>query len=72
MTSNVGSPRCGCAVTSCHVLIAKGAGDRVKTDRRDARRLAGLHRAADLTPVAMPKPAQDGVRDFCRIRGDMV
>ena len=41
-------------------LIPKGSGDRVKTDRRDARRLAGLHRAGELTPVAIPTPAQEG------------
>ena len=53
-------------------LIPKGSGDRVKTDRRDARRLAGLHRAGELTAVAIPTPAQEGVRDLCRTRGDMV
>jgi transposase len=51
-------------------LIPKGSGDRVKTDRRDARRLAGLHRAGQLTPIAIPTPAQEGVRDLCRTRGD--
>ena len=40
-------------------LVPKGSGDRVKTDRRDARRLAGLHRAGELTPVAIPTPAQE-------------
>ena len=53
-------------------LIPKGSGDRVKTDRRDARRLAGLHRAGELTPIAVPTPAQEGVRDLCRTHGDMV
>lgn len=53
-------------------LIPKGSGDRVKTDRRDCRRLAGLHRAGELTPVAVPSPAQEAVRDLCRTRGDMV
>ncbi len=53
-------------------LIPKGSGDRVKTDRRDARRLAGLHRAGELTSIAIPTPAQEGVRDLCRTRGDMV
>jgi transposase len=53
-------------------LIPKGAGDRVKTDRRDARRLAGLHRAGELTAIAVPTPAQEAVRDLCRTRGDMV
>ena len=53
-------------------LVPKGSGDRVKTDRRDARRLAGLHRAGELTAVAVPTPAQEAVRDLCRTRGDMV
>lgn len=44
----------------------------MKTDRRDCRRLAGLHRAGELTPVAVPSPAQEAVRDLCRTRGDMV
>jgi transposase len=53
-------------------LIPKGRGDRVKTDRRDSRRLAGLHRAGELTPIGVPTPAQEAVRDLCRTRGDMV
>jgi transposase len=40
-------------------LVPKGRGDRVKTDKRDARRLAGLHRAGELTAVAVPSPAQE-------------
>jgi transposase len=46
--------------------------DRIKTDKRDARQLAGLHRAGQLTPIGVPSPAQEAVRDLCRIRGDMV
>ena len=53
-------------------LTPKGRGDKVKTDKRDARRLAGLHRAGELTPIAVPNPAQEAVRDLCRTRGDMV
>ncbi len=53
-------------------LVPKGSGDRIKTNRRDAKRLAGLHRAGQLTPVAIPTPAQEAVRDLCRTRGDMV
>ncbi|MCA1675214.1 MAG: IS110 family transposase, partial [Actinobacteria bacterium] len=53
-------------------LVPKGSGDRVKTDRRDARRLAGLHRAGELTAIAVPTPVQEAVRDLCRTRGDMV
>ena len=46
--------------------------DRVKTDKRDASKLAGLHRAGQLTPIAVPSPAQEAVRDLVRLRGDMV
>jgi transposase len=53
-------------------LVPKGPGDRVKTDKRDARRLAGLHRAGELTAVAVPTREQEAVRDLCRTRGDMV
>jgi transposase len=53
-------------------LTPKGRGDRVKTDKRDSRRLAGLHRAGELTAIAVPDPAQEAVRDLCRTRGDMV
>jgi transposase len=53
-------------------LTPKGRGDRVKTDQRDSRRLAGLHRAGELTAIAVPNPQQEAVRDLCRTRGDMV
>src|SRR5665213_4297885 len=61
--------RCDVVASS---LIPKGPGDRVKTDRRDARRLAGLHRAGELTAIAIPNREQEAVRDLCRTRGDMV
>jgi transposase len=53
-------------------LTPKGRGDKVKTDKRDSRRLAGLHRAGELVAIAVPSPAQEAVRDLCRTRGDMV
>lgn len=53
-------------------LIPKGRGDRVKTDKRDARRLAGLHRAGELTAIGVPDREQEAVRDLCRTRSDMV
>jgi transposase len=46
--------------------------DRIKTDKRDARLLAGQHRAGELTAVAVPSPQQEAVRDLVRVRGDMV
>ena len=38
-------------------LIPKAPGDMVKTDRRDCRRLARLHRAGELTAISVPTPA---------------
>lgn len=53
-------------------LIPTAPGDRVKTDRRDARRLALLFRAGQLTAVRVPAVAEEAVRDLCRARADMV
>jgi transposase len=53
-------------------LIPKAAGDKVKTDKRDARRLARLHRAGELTAIHIPTPQEEAVRDLCRARADMV
>jgi transposase len=52
-------------------LIPKKAGDRVKTDRRDALALARLHRAGELTAVWVPDQAQEALRDLTRCREDM-
>lgn len=43
-------------------------GDRVKTDRRDARKLCDLLRAGILTGIEIPDEAQESLRDFCRAR----
>lgn len=53
-------------------LIPTRQGDRVKTDKRDARRLAALFRGGQLSPVRVPAPAEEAVRDLCRARADMV
>jgi transposase len=53
-------------------LIPSRPGDRVKTDRRDAARLALLFRASQLTAVRVPTVAEEAVRDLCRARADMV
>ena len=52
-------------------LIPKKAGDRVKTDRRDALSLARLHRAGELTSVWVPDQTQEALRDLTRCREDM-
>ena len=52
-------------------LIPRKAGDRVKTDRRDAQMLARLSRSGELTPVWVPTPEQEAIRDLTRAREDM-
>jgi len=49
-------------------LIPSKPGERVKTDRKDALKLARLHRAGELTAVAAPTPEQEAVRDLTRAR----
>jgi len=51
-------------------LIPRKPGERIKTDRRDARKLAELLRAGLLTEVQAPTPEQEAVRDLCRARED--
>src|SRR3954469_15736916 len=44
-------------------LVPKQVGSRVKTDRRDAVKLARFLRSGDLTAVAVPEPATEAMRD---------
>lgn len=53
-------------------LIPVKAGDRVKTDRRDAVMLAKLHRAGELTSVWVPDDAHEAMRDLIRARATAV
>jgi transposase len=52
-------------------LIPRRAGDRVKTDRRDANKLVGLYRAGLLRFVLPPTPELEGLRDLLRCRDDL-
>src|SRR6516162_3769925 len=49
-------------------LIPRKPGERIKTDRRDAIKLARSHRAGELTPVWVPDPAHEAMRDLVRAR----
>lgn len=49
-------------------LVPMKAGDRVKTDRRDALKLARCYRAGELTTVWVPDPAHEALRDLVRAR----
>ena len=50
---------------------ARAAGDRVKTDRRDAERLARLLRMGELVAVRVPEPHEEAARDLVRAREDV-
>ena len=52
-------------------LIPVRAGDRIKTDRRDAKKLVRLYRAGQLSYVAPPTPETEGLRDLMRCREDL-
>lgn len=51
--------------------IPKAPGERIKTDRRDALKLARLARSGDLTAVWVPDTEQEAMRDLTRARDDM-
>jgi transposase len=51
-------------------LIPVRSGDRVKTDRRDALKLARLLRSGDLTPIWVPDEEHEALRDLVRARAD--
>jgi transposase len=51
-------------------LVPGKPGDRVKTDRRDARKLAHFLRSGDLTEIHVPDEAVEAIRDLERARGD--
>lgn len=50
--------------------IPRKPGEHVKTDRRDAMKLARLHRAGELDAVWIPDAAHEAIRDLIRSRGD--
>jgi transposase len=49
-------------------LVPRKPGERIKTDRRDATKLAKMHRAGELTPVWVPDQAYEAIRDLVRAR----
>ncbi|MCM3126223.1 transposase [Paenibacillus sp. MER 78] len=57
-----------CVIAS--TLIPKRAGDRIKTDRRDALQLAQLFRAGELTSIYVPTREDEALRDLIRTRSD--
>jgi transposase len=63
------TPRVTCDVVA-PALIPRKPGERVKTNRRDARKLVELGRAGLLTAVQPPTPDDEAVRDLARARDD--
>ena len=65
---------CVAAGIACTVAapskIPRAPGDRVKTDRRDAERLARLLRLGELVAVRIPEPHEEAARDLVRARED--
>lgn len=59
-----------CAVVAPS-LIPRKPGERIKTDARDAEKLARMHRAQELTEVTVPTPAQEAARALVRARDDV-
>jgi transposase len=58
--------------TECAVVAPsktpRQPGDKVKTDRRDGRKLVGLFRAGELTTIVPPMEVEEAARDLCRCR----
>lgn len=65
---------CAQAGIACTVAapskIPRACGERVKTDRRDAERLARLLRLGELVAVRVPTPDEEAARDLVRVRED--
>lgn len=53
-------------------LIPRSPTDRVKTDRRDAEKLAVLYRSGVLTEISVPTPEEEAARDLVRAREDVL
>ncbi|MEZ9601395.1 IS110-like element ISVisp2 family transposase [Vibrio sp. 10N.286.46.A8] len=57
-----------CCYVVAPSLIPKKPGDRVKTDKRDAAKLAKLLKAEELTPIYVPEAEDEAIRDLSRAR----
>lgn len=57
-----------CCYVVAPSLIPKKPGDKIKTDKRDAMKLAKLLKSEDLTPIYVPEPEDEAIRDLSRAR----
>jgi transposase len=53
-------------------MTPRRSGERIKTDRRDAVKLARLLRAGELKAIYIAEPTDKAIRDLCRARTDAV
>jgi len=53
-----------CCYVIAPSLIPKKPGERIKTDKRDALKLTKLLKSEDLTPIYVPEPEDEAVRDL--------
>lgn len=60
------------AIVVAPTLTPVRPGDRVKTDRRDAEKLARLYRAGELTAIRVPTREEEAARDLVRLREDIL
>ena len=60
-----------CCYVVAPSLIPKKAGERIKTDKRDALKLALLLRSGDMQPIYVPVPEDEAMRDLSRARETM-
>lgn len=58
------------SIVAAPSLIPRAPGQRIKTDRRDAAKLARLLRSGDLTPIWIPDTGHEALRDLLRTRDD--
>ncbi|RJE77127.1 IS110 family transposase [Pseudoalteromonas sp. MSK9-3] len=57
-----------CCYVVAPSLIPKKPGERIKTDKRDALKLAKHLKSEDLTPIYVPEPEDEAIRDLSRAR----
>ncbi|NWL16168.1 IS110 family transposase [Pseudoalteromonas sp. Scap03] len=57
-----------CCYVVAPSLIPKKPGEKIKTDKRDALKLTKLLKSEDLTPIYVPEPEDEAVRDLSRAR----
>jgi len=57
-----------CCYVVAPSLIPKKPGEKIKTDKRDALKLAKLLKSEDLTPIYVPESEDEAIRDLSRAR----